>query len=57
MDPIGVIRGAAAEDMIRVPAAQLSLDWDDGMRLVNMGVEERIEAIPAIKEARRRDQR
>ena len=43
--------------MIRVPAAQLSLDWDDGMRLVNMGVEERIEAIPAIKEARRRDQR
>ena len=49
MDPIGIFRGPAAEELIRVPAAQLSLDWEHGMQLFNMALEERLEKMPAMK--------
>lgn len=51
MDPMGIIRGREAEQLIRVPAAQLELDWDEGIRLFNLNVEQRLEAIPAAKKA------
>ena len=51
LDPLGIMRGAEAEQLIRVPAAQLELDWEEGVRLFNLSVEQRLEAIPAAKKA------
>ncbi|MBM2810617.1 MAG: aromatic ring-hydroxylating dioxygenase subunit alpha [Chloroflexi bacterium] len=42
LDPIGIIRGHAAEELIRVPAAQFHLGFDEAMRLFNMSLEDRI---------------
>ena len=43
LDPLGIIRGAEAERIIPIPGENLHLSWEEGMRLFNMSLEERIE--------------
>jgi 5,5'-dehydrodivanillate O-demethylase len=44
LDPIGVSRDPGDDQLIRVPTLQREVDWEEGMRLFRMTVEERAEA-------------
>lgn len=54
LDPIGVFRGSAAEELICVPAAQFHLPWDDAMRLFDMSLDDRMEEMPKLERFRGR---
>lgn len=41
LDPLGIIRGEAAERLIPLPGDLRHVDWAEGMRVLNMSVEER----------------
>ncbi|MEX2599669.1 MAG: Rieske 2Fe-2S domain-containing protein, partial [Dehalococcoidia bacterium] len=43
-DPIGIIRGEAAEEIIPMPGKVFHVDHEEGMRLFDRTIEERIEA-------------
>ena len=43
LDPLGIIRGPQAEQIIPLPGENLHLSWDEGMRLFNMSLDERID--------------
>ncbi|MPZ13859.1 MAG: Rieske 2Fe-2S domain-containing protein [Chloroflexi bacterium] len=44
LDPVGIIRGEAAEQLIPIPGELRYVDCDEGMRLFNSTLEERIDA-------------
>ena len=41
LDPVGVVRDASDDGFIPVPGEQRHLDWEAGMRLFNLSLEER----------------
>ncbi len=43
LDPLGIFRGDAAEQLIPLPGENMHLSWEEGMRLFNMPLEERID--------------
>jgi len=43
LDPLGIIRGSEADQIIPIPSENMHLNWEEGMRLFNMSLEERIE--------------
>jgi hypothetical protein len=43
LDPLGIIRGAEGEEIIPIPGENMNLPWDEGMRLFNMSLAERVE--------------
>ncbi|HZT09110.1 MAG TPA: Rieske 2Fe-2S domain-containing protein [Chloroflexota bacterium] len=43
LDPIGIVRGEAAERYIPVPGEIRHVSWDEGMRLFKMSLEERVQ--------------
>ncbi|HEY7065859.1 MAG TPA: Rieske 2Fe-2S domain-containing protein [Chloroflexota bacterium] len=45
LDPVGVLRDPADDQPIHVPSDNLYVDWDAGMRLFSMSVEERLQAL------------
>lgn len=47
IDPVGIVRGPAAEQMIPLPGQILYVDKEEGMRLFEMTLEERISASTA----------
>ena len=45
IDPVGIVRGAEAERIIPVPGQVVFVDREEGMRLFNTPLEERIAAL------------
>ena len=43
LDPVGIIRGPEAEQIIPIPGENLHIPWDEGKRLWDMPLQERIE--------------
>ena len=43
LDPLGIIRGDAVEQIIPLPGENLHVCWDEGMRLFSMSLDERVE--------------
>ncbi|MEA2640571.1 MAG: hypothetical protein QOF51_1965 [Chloroflexota bacterium] len=42
LDPIGIVRGEAAEHLIPIPGERKHLSWDEGKKIFDMPIEERI---------------
>jgi phenylpropionate dioxygenase-like ring-hydroxylating dioxygenase large terminal subunit len=42
LDPLGILRGDEAEMLFPIPGELRFVDWDEGMRLFNMSLDERI---------------
>ncbi len=47
LDPIGVIRSSKDDKLIFIPSENKLVSWDEGMRLFNMTVEQRLEMLTA----------
>ena len=43
LDPLGIIRGPEADQMMPMMGEVVYLGWEEGMKRFNMSVEERIE--------------
>jgi phthalate 4,5-dioxygenase len=44
LDPLGIIRGSEAEEIIPIPGELQHVDWETGLRMFNRPLEERIAA-------------
>jgi hypothetical protein len=42
LDPIGIVRGPEAEQMLPMLGEVVYVDWEEGMRRFNQSIEERI---------------
>lgn len=42
LDPLGIVRGPEAEELIHITSDAIECDWETGMRLFNMTAEERL---------------
>ena len=45
--PVGVVRGQAGDELIQVPANRILTTWEDGVRLMEQSVEERMSEMAA----------
>jgi 5,5'-dehydrodivanillate O-demethylase oxygenase subunit len=43
LDPVGIVRGPEAEEIIPIPGENMHVSWEEGMKLFNMSLDERIE--------------
>ncbi|MSQ24286.1 MAG: hypothetical protein EXR58_07035 [Chloroflexi bacterium] len=55
LDPIGIIRGPEAEQIMPMPGDVLNLSWEEGKRRFDLSIEERMEM--SLKELQERGQR
>ena len=52
IDPVGIVRGAESEQIIPVPGQVAFVDREEGMRLFNTPLEERIATLAEKVQAR-----